>query len=71
MRCRYLDYHHGMPFDGDRESDYPEGHSLPKCKTCGDYNVRWRQQGGKWVLFSLEPGKIHVCDTSDDFGVVK
>ena len=41
------------------------------CKFCGSTEVRWRQQGGKWVLFSLEPGKLHQCPIADDFGVVK
>lgn len=39
----------------------------PKCRRCGSTNVRWRQQGGKWVLFSLEPGKLHVCPIIDNF----
>ena len=43
----------------------------PRCKFCQSTDVRWRQQGGKWVLFSLEPGKLHVCPVADDFGVVK
>lgn len=32
-----------------------------KCKTCGSADVRWRQQGGRWVLFSLTPGVLHKC----------
>jgi hypothetical protein len=44
---------------------------LPQCNRCRSYDVRWRQQGGKWVLFSLQPGVEHVCELSaDDFGVV-
>jgi len=42
----------------------------PKCKRCGSMDVRWRQQGGRWVLFSLEPGKLHQCgriSASEDF----
>lgn len=39
----------------------------PTCRTCGSTEVRWRQQGGKWVLFSLEPGKLHECDLADEF----
>ncbi len=43
----------------------------PRCNRCGSTDVRWRQQTGKWVLFSNEPGKVHVCDLSDDdFDVV-
>lgn len=40
------------------------------CKRCGSTAVRWRQQGGKWVLFSLTPGVVHRClnDASKDFG---
>lgn len=40
----------------------------PRCRRCGNTDVRWRQQTGKWVLFSLTPGKEHVCQPSaDDF----
>lgn len=42
-----------------------------RCNRCGSTDVRWRQQTGKWVLFSNKPGKVHVCDLDDsDFGVV-
>ena len=54
----------------DFDEDFDKDENI-RCKTCGSTDVRWRQQGGKWVLFSMEPGKVHVCDTSDDFGVVK
>ena len=61
--------HDGNPDDfGDYEPEY-EPKELA-CKRCGSTDVRWRQQGGKWVLFSLEPGKMHVCPIEDDFGVV-
>lgn len=62
---------------GDMAADYdydydPEDHKPePRCKFCGSEDVRWRQQGGKWVLFSLEPGKLHVCPLADDFQEVK
>ena len=40
----------------------------PRCKKCGSTDVRWRQQGGKWVLFSLQPGVVHTCELkADDF----
>ncbi len=43
----------------------------PKCNRCGSTDVRWRQQGGKWVMFSMQPGVEHVCELSgDDFDVV-
>lgn len=43
-----------------------------RCKACGSTDVRWRQQGGKWVMFSLQPGVEHVCELSaDDFDVVQ
>lgn len=38
-----------------------EGNAHPRCSTCHDYNVRWRQQAGRWVLFSLQPGVVHTC----------
>ena len=42
----------------------------PKCSRCGSTDVRWRQQGGKWVLFSLKPGVVHQCPIPDPFDVV-
>lgn len=42
----------------------------PRCKRCGSTDVRWRQQGGRWVLFSMQPGVEHTCDVSDDFEAV-
>lgn len=59
-------------FDEPERDDEDDEPHQPRCKRCGSTDVRWRQQGGKWVLFSLEPGKLHVCPLSDDsFGVVK
>lgn len=53
------------------DSDEEDGERVPRCNRCGSTDVRWRQQTGKWVLFSNEPGKLHVCDLDDsDFGVV-
>jgi len=37
----------------------------PRCKYCGSADVRWRQQTGKWVLFSLQPGVEHTCSAED------
>lgn len=34
------------------------------CRRCGSDDVRWRLQGGKWVLFNLGVGK-HVCPIDD------
>ena len=42
----------------------------PRCKFCGSTDVRWRQQGGRWVLFSLQPGVVHTCERADPFLVV-
>lgn len=44
--------------------------SETRCNRCGSTDVRWRQQGGKWVLFSLTPGVEHACPIPDDFDVV-
>lgn len=47
---------------GDRDPSETE------CRRCGSTDVRWRQQGGKWVLFSLQPGVVHTCELkADDF----
>ena len=52
-------------FDGEWGGRRP---SRPRCKKCGSTDVRWRQQGGKWVLFSLKPGVVHICELkADDF----
>lgn len=54
-----------FPFSDEWEDDdsepYWETHPRRiKCDRCGG-GVRWRQQGGKWVLFSLQPGVVHQC----------
>ena len=53
--------------DADRLWEDDEPCRVLRCRTCGDEEVRWRQQGGGWVLFSLEPGVVHKCDLADDF----
>lgn len=43
----------------------------PQCNRCGSTDVRWRQQGGRWVLFSLQPGVEHRCaPTTDGFAPI-
>ncbi len=37
----------------------------PRCNRCGSTDVRWRQQTGRWVLFSSQPGVVHNCSTPD------
>ena len=54
-------------WDPDTDDEDPGG---PQCNRCGDEEVRWRQQGGKWVLFSLKPGVVHQCPIPDPFDVV-
>ncbi len=53
--------------DGYFEEDMPR---VLRCNRCGGEEVRWRQQGGKWVLFSLKPGVVHQCPIPDPFDVV-
>lgn len=54
----------------DRDAE-AAGVRVAKCNRCGSEDVRWRQQGGKWVLFSSKPGVVHACDNSDDFAPIK
>lgn len=43
----------------------------PMCNRCRSTDVRWRQQGGKWVLFSLTPGLEHRCPIdANEFGAI-
>lgn len=42
----------------------------PHCNRCYATDVRWRQQGGKWMLFSLKPGVPHVCPIPDEFEAI-
>lgn len=57
-----------------QDDDGPLEPRQPRCKRCGSTDVRWRQQTGKWVLFSMKPGVEHVCASSrpdsDAFDVV-
>lgn len=56
---------------GEREPDDDEDDSFmrppPICRRCQSSLVRWRRQGGKWVLFALQAGVEHSCDVADDF----
>lgn len=57
-----------LPDYFDRDYADEEFDRSPRCKKCGSTDVRWRQQGGKWVLFSLQPGVVHTCELKvDDF----
>lgn len=51
-------------YDDDEPSESES--RLPRCKRCGSTDVRWRQQTGRWVLFSLKPGVEHRCEISVD-----
>jgi len=57
--------HHGMEEADayDEEIERAEPHETA-CNRCGSRDVRWRQQGGRWVLFSLTPGVVHACPIS-------
>ena len=57
----------------DYDEGEPDERPELRCKRCGSTDVRWRQQGARWVLFSLQPGVEHRCDPrafSDDFDEV-
>ena len=61
----------------DDYSDYSDddedarGAGGTRCKRCGSRDVRWRQQGGRWVLFSTTPGVEHRCAVdADEFDMV-
>lgn len=54
-------------FDPMQEPEDREDQKAPSCNRCGSRAVRWRQQGGAWVLFSLQAGVEHACDFSNDF----
>lgn len=53
--------------DDSGEDEFANTRPGPVCDRCGSTEVRWRQQGGRWVLFSLQPGKEHVCPVKDEF----
>jgi hypothetical protein len=58
-----------IPDPWDLEEDEREPRNVPRCRSCGSTDVRWRQQTGKWVLFSLQPGVEHSCPgVTDDSG---
>lgn len=59
----------GVPLEDPDDDE--EGSPPLRCNRCGSTDVRWRQQTGRWVLFSLKPGVEHVCPIADDFEAVK
>lgn len=57
--------------DGRTANGYAIERRDPQCNRCRSTDVRWRQQGGKWVLFSLTPGQVHTCEIdASEFGAV-
>lgn len=67
----YFDENEDRIVYGGRHRHHSEAPQETRCNRCGSTDVRWRQQTGKWMLFSLQPGKLHVCELSeDDFPVV-
>lgn len=46
----------GDPYRSRRRTPAPT-----RCRGCRSRDVRWRQQGGRWVLFSLQSGVEHAC----------
>jgi hypothetical protein len=59
-------------FDEDpADESYYDDMPGSQCARCRSTDVRWRQQGGKWVLFSLTPGQVHTCEIdASEFGAV-
>lgn len=51
--------HHGMEMFEAEEMFGEDSRPPLQCQRCGSTTVRWRQQGGRWVLFSLRPGVEH------------
>lgn len=45
----------------NRRDIQPRARARPQCSRCGSTAVRWRQQGGQWVLFDLLAGVVHEC----------
>ena len=66
-RMRAPDYFDRRDRDDEDEDGSPR---TAICHRCGSTEVRWRQQGGRWTLFSLQPGVLHVCPINDPFEVV-
>lgn len=62
----------GTVLIGGEEWDERDSDAYDKlcCHRCGSTEVRWRQQGGRWVLFSLQPGVEHRCPIIDGFEMV-
>ena len=58
-------------YEDDKGTPYQSRNApVTRCSRCGSTAVRWRQQTGKWTLFSLQPGVLHECSPmadADDF----
>lgn len=64
--------HHGIDeWELDDQDDEDGSRRTLRCDRCGSADVRWRRQGGRWVLFTLQPGIVHTCSApnADAFGV--
>jgi hypothetical protein len=68
MSVSTYDYRGFSSYEEHDEDPVPR---QPRCSRCGSTDVRWRHQGGKWVMFSLQPGVEHQCPartaTADEF----
>lgn len=51
----------GRDVRAEERSGYGTPYVPTVCKFCGSTDVRWRQQTGRWVLFSTTPGVEHNC----------
>jgi hypothetical protein len=56
-------------------TDHPRMYRPPRpvtCKKCGATNLKWRAEGGRWVLVEnerVQPGNYkpeHLCPTKDN-----
>lgn len=61
----YRDYEKAMRVFFDDPDEPAPAYLAVHCPACGSTDVRWRQQGGRWVLFDLQPGVEHVCPVEE------
>jgi hypothetical protein len=62
----FFKHHPNADFDEEYDGEcYGQLRRTVRCRVCGSTDVRWRQQTGKWMLFSTTPGVIHECAPED------
>jgi hypothetical protein len=68
----FRNWDHAFPYDEDMADAFAEtdggNYGQPsdtRCKFCGDTDVYWAQEDGRWVLYGTN-SRRHVCEKTGE-----